>query len=199
MKKTLISLISAAMFLTNSPCNSQSLYTEQDREYMQTIIDVRESSEARGYSLLVDKQARRAYLFKKGEIDTTFNVGLSIRPEGDKLYEGDEKTPEGFYKIKKEKDSSSRRRWSKYQLALLLDYPNSQDWKEFYEAKSKGLVPENVSSPGSNIEIHIGDDFRNWTLGCIAVSEKGMKVLMKRLDEGDSVGIIGYSPIKLEN
>nr|MBA4405034.1 hypothetical protein [Nanoarchaeum sp.] len=189
----LINLLSVATLLLSTQSYSESLNLEQDRRYSETVRRVIEDSRRSGYSLLVNKQDREAYLFQNGSIDTTFNVGLSIKPEGDKLYEGDGKTPEGVYRIDEVKDGTPGKT-SRFGLALLLNYPTSNDKKEFLEAKSKGLVPDEINSPGSYIEIHSGPDNIDWTIGCVAISEEGMSLLVKKLRMKSTVGIIGYLP-----
>lgn len=193
----LINLLSVATLLLSTQSYSQSLSSEQDRRYTETVSRVIEDSRRNGYSLLVNKRDREAYLFQNGSIDTTFNVGLSIKPEGDKLYEGDGKTPEGVYRIDVVKDGTPGKT-SQFGLAFLLNYPTQHDKKEFLEAKSKGLIPDGIKSAGSAIEIHTGPDYKDWTIGCVAISEEGMEFLIERLEMKSTVGIIGYLPEKFQ-
>ena len=133
-------------------------------------------------------------MFNDGEIDTTFSIALGGNPVGDKLYEGDQKTPEGIYKITWRRDGTPGNK-SSFDLAFLINYPLPQDRIEFENAKTQGRIPPNVTNPGGHIEIHAGPDNYDWTLGCISIRKKGMQYLMdQKIGSGDYVGIVGEIP-----
>ncbi|MDH3350269.1 MAG: L,D-transpeptidase family protein [Gammaproteobacteria bacterium] len=119
--------------------------------------------------VVVDKSDRQLLLIKDGEVFRTFEVALGIRPVGDKKREGDFRTPEGSYLL------DTRNPNSEFFLSIHVSYPNSQDVRE---ARARGL------DPGGAIMIHGQPNeptrsetyyrTRDWTNGCIAVSNSDM-------------------------
>ena len=127
----------------------------------------------------VDKSERILKLIHEGEAFRTYPVSLGDSPRGHKLYEGDERTPEGLYLI------DGRNPNSHYHLSLSISYPNSRD---VARARSRGL------DPGGLIMIH-GTPERgkprrsDWTDGCIAVSNAAMEEIWQLVDEGTLIEI----------
>jgi len=119
--------------------------------------------------VVIDKSDRKLYLIQDGEPFRIFNIALGIRPNGDKEYEGDFRTPEGTYVL------DTRNPRSEYFLSIHVSYPNRQDVRE---ARAKGL------DPGGAIMIHGQPNLptrseayyrtQDWTNGCIAVSNSDM-------------------------
>lgn len=122
--------------------------------------------------IVVIKSARKLMLVRAGTAFRTFPIALGARPEGPKREAGDSRTPEGNYLI----DGFNDR--SRYCRALHISYPNAEDLRR---ASVAGL------SPGGNIEIHgmpaQFDDYdpvtfpKDWTDGCIGVSNRAIKVI----------------------
>jgi hypothetical protein len=73
----------------------------------------------------------------------------------------------------------------------MLDYPNSEDWTRFKQARQEGRIPGR-SAIGGLIEIHghggRGDD---WTNGCVALTNAEMDFLASRVRTGTPVTIVG--------
>jgi murein L,D-transpeptidase YafK len=96
-------------------------------------------------------------------------------PLGDKLREGDKRTPEGIFKIRSKYPHKS---WTRF---IWIDYPNNESWKKHKAAKANGLIPRDASI-GGEIGIHgvppgydEAVDYRqNWTLGCISMKNKDL-------------------------
>lgn len=133
--------------------------------------------------LLVNKLARTLTLYKKGKEIAVYQIGLGKFGLSDKLYAGDEATPEGRYKIVK-KIAQSR-----YYKALLLDYPNEYDKRRFSQAKTNGLIPRQATI-GGLIEIHGGgNDFL--TNGCVGVENSVMDKIFPEVAVGTVVAIVG--------
>jgi murein L,D-transpeptidase YafK len=119
--------------------------------------------------VLVDKSERKLYLLVNDEVLRSFDIALGIRPTGDKLHEGDFRTPEGNYLL------DMRNPNSEYFLSIHVSYPNGQDIRE---ARARGL------DPGGAIMIHGQPNeptrseayyrTQDWTNGCIAVSNSDM-------------------------
>ena len=127
----------------------------------------------------VFKQARQMYLLHGEEVLSSHDVGLGFAPIGHKQFEGDGRTPEGSYLITKRNPDS------KYHLSIGIDYPRPAD---VARAQSMGL------SPGGDIFIH-GEDrlltnpFRDWTAGCIAVSNEEIELIYAMVRDGTPINI----------
>jgi murein L,D-transpeptidase YafK len=119
--------------------------------------------------VVVRKSDRRLELMHDGRVLRSFPVSLGANPEGHKEQEGDQRTPEGRYRL------DWRNVNSQFFLAIRVSYPNDEDIRR---ARARGV------SPGNNIMIHglpnqprhAIDDYRrqDWTDGCIAVSNSAM-------------------------
>jgi murein L,D-transpeptidase YafK len=119
--------------------------------------------------ILVEKGKRKLHLLLNGEAFKTYDIALGVVPNGDKVREGDQKTPEGVYRMDKRNPDSD------YFLSIHISYPNQQ---ERQEAKRSGV------NPGGQIMIHGQPNEPNysaayyrkedWTNGCIAVSNSDM-------------------------
>lgn len=109
---------------------------------------------------------------------------------GDKMEEGDRKTPEGWFKVVSKRPDS---RWSKF---ILLNYPNDSSYARFYRRKREGLIPQNATI-GNNIGIHgtyptgVGmvDIGLGWTDGCISLKPKDVDDLYRLVWPGTRVYI----------
>ncbi len=130
-------------------------------------------------------KSRRLLLVKQG--DHTLQkmpVALGRNPVGTKEMSGDNKTPEGKYII------DYRIEKSEYYKGLHISYPTG---KQTREAKEKGV------DPGGAILIHgtkpiwswLGQlhTWRDWTYGCIAVSNDEMDLLFKTVPVGSEIYI----------
>ena len=123
-------------------------------------------------------------LLSKGEVIKTYTIALGGDPVGPKERQGDNKTPEGIYTI------DGRNGNSGYHLALHISYPNEQDKMR---ARELGV------SPGGDIMIHgIKNGFseigaahaeRDWTEGCIAVTNREMEEIYQFVPNGTVVEI----------
>jgi murein L,D-transpeptidase YafK len=136
-------------------------------------------------SICIKKAKREMEIFSKGKLLKSYDVSLGSNPEGPKRFEGDCKTPEGLYSI------DFKNPESKYHLFLGISYPNADD-SAF--AKSHG------KSAGSAVGIHglpngsghIGRAHlkRDWTLGCIAVTNKEIEEIYEATDIGTPIFIM---------
>ncbi len=138
-------------------------------------------------AIVVVKEGHRMTLYDNGRAVRTFRVELGSNSAHDKLYAGDNATPEGQYRVTAKKGRGA----SKYYKALLLNYPNEEDRARFARLRRAGEIPRGVS-PGGLIEIH-GDGGRgkDWTNGCVAVTNREMDDLFNRVGVGTPVTIVG--------
>ena len=134
--------------------------------------------------IIVEKSVRQLSLYAQGQLLKTYNVSLGFQPEGKKQQESDGRTPEGVYAIDYKNPDSH------YHLSLHVSYPDANDSKN---AEKLGV------SAGGNIMIHgmkngysyIGKfhRFKDWTAGCIAVTDNEMDEIWQAVDEGTIIEI----------
>ncbi len=118
--------------------------------------------------VVVHKAERRLDLMRGDEVLRTFRVSLGLMPTGHKERSGDFRTPEGRYYL------TRRNARSDFFLSIQVSYPNDRDVRN---ARSNGW------DPGGAIMIHgLPNQLRrepeyygrDWTDGCIAVSNSDM-------------------------
>lgn len=130
------------------------------------------------------KSERKLFTYSKGKLLKTYQIALGKNPIGQKLKEGDGKTPEGYYEVIAKNPKSA------YHLSLKISYPNP---KQIEEAKKLSR------NPGGDIMIHgirngfgfIGksQSLIDWTKGCIAVSNKEIEEIYNSTSVGTKVEI----------
>lgn len=129
--------------------------------------------------LVLEKSKRQLHLLSNGKIIKTYKVSLGKNPVGHKTRESDGKTPEGAYLIDR------RNARSAYHRSLHISYPSADDIKQ---AQLAGV------SPGGDIMIHgLPNDFgflapfhqlKDWTQGCIAVTNKEIEEIWNNVSDG---------------
>lgn len=135
--------------------------------------------------LIVYKSKRQLQAFSDGQLVKTYKISLGRNPVGHKEFEGDKKTPEGVYLIYDKNPNSG------YHKNLGISYPNEKD-KEHASALGK--------SAGGDIKIHglrngtgcIGKlhRWRDWTAGCIALTNKEIDELYNATTIGARIEIL---------
>lgn len=137
--------------------------------------------------IVVDKLERRLDLFQGGRQVATFTAELGTNGLSVKTREGDGATPEGLYRVL----AKHRGAATLYHKALLLDYPNAEDRRRFVARQASGEIPAGAGI-GGLIEIHGGGGSgRDWTDGCVALSDSDMDVLYRQVDLDTQVVIVG--------
>ena len=135
----------------------------------------------------VYKEERLLQLCRGDSVLKEYQIALGKEPEGHKTREGDSRTPEGRYVL------DWRNPESRYHLSIHISYPNEKDEKR---ADSLRM------SPGGDIMIHgypegvsasmwsrywfLG---RDWTDGCIAVSNEAMVEIWASVKNGTAIDI----------
>lgn len=147
--------------------------------------------------IIVEKRARRLTLYSEGKRVRVFNVALGFEPSGDKVKQGDGRTPEGdFYVCMKNERS-------KFYLSLGLSYPNAEDaerglreglitraeHKQILDAIARGAKPPWDTALGGEIFIHGGGTASDWTWGCVALANENIKELFDVIPLGTNVRI----------
>jgi len=157
------------------------------RRWAQETID--ESRRTGGVAFLVSKLERKITIYKAGVAIASYDIGLGRYGLSDKLYAGDEATPEGKYRIIQRFPASD------FYKALLINYPNDEDKKTFAEARRRGLVPGQAGIGGA-IEIH-GGGKDSLTKGCVGLENRDMDRVYDMAREGTFVTIVGL--VSIEN
>lgn len=118
----------------------------------------------------VKKSERIFQVLGKGLVLKEYPCVLGEVPEGDKMMQGDRRTPEGTFGIR------SKRMHDKWHAFVWIDYPNVESRTRFTARLADGSIPGNAKI-GGEIGIHGVPDGMDhwisngsdWTFGCIAV------------------------------
>jgi murein L,D-transpeptidase YafK len=135
-------------------------------------------------NLVVFKSKRQLLAYSNGQLLKTYKISLGKQPIGSKVFEGDNKTPEGKYTINDKNANSICHK------NLGISYPNLKDIKN---AKDIG------KPAGGDIKIHgmlnnfgfIGK-FHRWidfTNGCIMVTDEEVDELFGAVKIGTPIEI----------
>ena len=134
--------------------------------------------------VVVAKSERTLTLLAQGKVIRTYKVALGGTPVGAKVQQGDHKTPEGHYILDRRNAKSS------YYKSIHVSYPNEQD---------KRQAAKNGVSPGGDIMIHgLPNGFgwlgathraRDWTDGCIAITDREMDEIWEMVADGTPIEI----------
>lgn len=134
--------------------------------------------------IVIEKAERRLTLYAGERRLASFFVSLGQEPVGAKQCRGDLRTPEGVYRV------SGRKADSEFHRALRLSYPSEADVER---ARAQGC------EPGGDIMIHgLRGNWgrfsrlhllRDWTLGCVAVTNEEIERIWQMVADGATVEI----------
>ncbi|MEO1220714.1 MAG: L,D-transpeptidase family protein [Pseudomonadota bacterium] len=132
--------------------------------------------------LIVDKSERMLVAYENGKpIRAYRGLQFGDAPMGHKRFQGDERTPEGLYRI------DWRNPQSRFHLSLRISYPNQAD---------EAFASQYGRSPGGDIFIHgqpnglrAGRMRGDWTDGCIALSNDEIEELWRIVPDGTPIEI----------
>ena len=137
--------------------------------------------------ILVDKVAHILYVYQSGKAIRSYAAEFGPNWMAHKERNGDRATPEGNYHITKEKANGN----TIYHKALLLDYPNAEDRRNFAIKKQKGILSRGTGI-GNLIEIHgKGGKGFDWTIGCVGLRDRDIDDLCRLVGTGTRVTIVG--------
>ena len=135
--------------------------------------------------VFVDKSDRVLKLMSDGKAIKSYRIALGGSPVGHKQQEGDQRTPVGVYTLDYKNENSIAHR------SIHISYPNTAD-KAY--AKKLGV------SAGGDIMIHgqmngfgylaLFNQRRDWTDGCIAVTNDEMDEIMAAVTLGTPIRIV---------
>ena len=135
--------------------------------------------------VFVDKSARTLQLLSDDKVIKSYHIALGGNPIGHKQQQGDQRTPVGNYTLDYKNEKSG------YYRSIHVSYPNAADKAR---AKSRGV------SAGGDIMIHgqkngfgafgILNQQRDWTEGCMAVTNDEMDEIMAAVKIGTAIEIV---------
>ena len=163
--------------------------------------------------VVVHKGQRRLWARCAGGAVVTLPVALGRAPEGPKRAMGDQRTPEGEYRV------AGPPRASRFHRFLPIDYPSIADADRalaegrlvrgehagIVAAHRNGRLPPANTSLGGGLGFH-GEGVRwrgesaalDWTDGCVALSDSDLDFLIARVGEGTPVSLLGAdAPVPL--
>ncbi|MEP6706758.1 MAG: L,D-transpeptidase [Pyrinomonadaceae bacterium] len=136
-------------------------------------------------TIVVKKGRRELLLFSDGKLVRTYHIALGLSPTGDKVRQGDRRTPEGsFYIFAKNAKSA-------FYLSLGLSYPNAEhaalglrdglitrpQYNQILNALKRKLTPPQNTVLGGDIYIHGNGAQSDWTWGCVALENEAIREL----------------------
>lgn len=148
--------------------------------------------------VVVRKSARNVALCNQGGVVANFQGGLGFSPVGDKVQEGDGKTPEGVFYVAGTLPNSQ------YYKAFLLSYPDKGDATRglnaglissaektaIDNAQNACTTPPQTTALGGYIELHGMGGSSDWTWGCVAVENSQIDQLWATLGVGDTIAVL---------
>jgi murein L,D-transpeptidase YafK len=139
---------------------------------------------AKATSIMVEKNKHLMIVYSNGDVLRVYHVSLGRGHISAKQREGDNRTPEGRYII------DSKNAHSTFYKSLHISYPSAQD---IAHARLQGVPP------GGAVMIHgLRNDLkwlgslhrlRDWTKGCIAITDAEMDELWPLVDAGTPIEI----------
>jgi murein L,D-transpeptidase YafK len=147
--------------------------------------------------IVVKKQQRQLLVFSEGKLVRTYRIGLGLNPDGDKVRQGDRRTPEGDFYIFTKNDKSA------YYLSLGLSYPNDVaaerglrdhlinrvQYDTIMRALRAQKAPPQNTLLGGDIYIHGNGAGSDWTWGCVALENDDIRELFNAVSVGTPVKI----------
>jgi murein L,D-transpeptidase YafK len=134
--------------------------------------------------VVVLKKERTLQLVNRGKVVKTYKIALGGDPIGPKTRQGDHKTPEGTYFL------DFRNAHSQFHKAIHISYPSARDRAV---ARAQGF------SPGGDVFVHglpnglgymgAAHRLKDWTDGCIAVTNEEIDEIWKSVADGTPIEI----------
>lgn len=148
-----------------------------------------EPSPDRITEIRIDKSDHTLELRAGDRLMKRYKVAIGPGGSGPKLYEGDQRTPVGTYRV-------SSRIKGLFHRFLVVSYPNDEDRVRFAGLKREGKVPAGRGI-GHSIGIHgVGSASlagvhkeSDWTLGCIALDDDEIDEVARLVPDGTKIVI----------
>jgi murein L,D-transpeptidase YafK len=124
----------------------------------------------RADTILIVKHERKLYLLRDNSLLRSFRIALGLSPTGAKEREWDFRTPEGSYII------DFRQEHSHYFKALHISYPSAADLKrsaaQHQRVGGDIFIHGEPNQPTKPVSYY---KTRDWTNGCIALSDEDLQ------------------------
>jgi len=147
--------------------------------------------------ILVKKAERKLFLYSGSTLVRTYRIGLGLSPLGDKVRQGDRRTPEGDFYIFTKNDQSA------FYLSLGISYPNAahaerglrdklitkSQYDTIMQALEAHKTPPQNTKLGGDIYIHGNGAGSDWTWGCVALENEDIRELFNAVPVGTPVTI----------
>lgn len=177
MKSLLARIVLAALCLTGF--GPVAVAAENNAVYKMARLSLPKADR-----VVVLKSERKLYLMANNKVMRTYRIALGRYARGQKIREGDARTPEGSYTL------DFKLRDSGFYRAIQISYPNERD---IVRARNLGV------DPGGQIMIHglpnqmraddVGHPTLDWTQGCIAVTNREIDEIWRLVDLGTPIEI----------
>ncbi len=161
--------------------------------------------------LVAWKSRYRMGLYSKGKLEKIYVIGLGKKPLGHKQMQGDNRTPEGEYRITQKSRGPFSGPYAQFLGVgwLRINYPNNTDAVNGFQkgliteqqkndiiaAEKSGKEPPKNTKLGGGIGIHgwwgewPGKDRQNLTWGCISVQNSQLDELYRHVNVGTKLVI----------
>jgi murein L,D-transpeptidase YafK len=147
--------------------------------------------------IVVKKEERKLFLYSGDKLVRTYRIGLGLSPLGDKVRQGDRRTPEGDFYIFTKNDKSA------FYLSLGISYPNAThaarglrdglinrtQYDTIMQALNAHRAPPQNTKLGGDIYIHGNGSRSDWTWGCVALEDADVRELFNAVTVGTPVTI----------
>lgn len=164
-------IFAVLVVMTNLSCSTE-LRKDQKSFDSTPLSEILSNNEIKTeeLSVLIDKSDYQLSIIHADTVVKWYPVVLGYNPVGDKMQEGDYKTPEGVFGVR---DKYPHKNWKYF---IWIDYPNEESWKRFEQRKKDGTISKDAKI-GGEIGIHgtpeggdgLINDGQNWTFGCISL------------------------------
>ena len=147
--------------------------------------------------IIVKKAQRKLFLYSDDKLVRTYRIGLGLSPVGDKVRQGDRRTPEWDFYIFTKNDKSA------FYLSLGVSYPNAThaerglrdglitnaQYNTIMQALDSHKTPPQNTKLGGDIYIHGNGASSDWTWGCVALENDDIRELFNSVNVGTPVTI----------
>lgn len=160
-------------------------------DYLRAVDSIKQPA------IYVYKEKRRMYVLDDDVLVREYAIGLGPQAKGDKIKEGDGRTPEGGFTV------CGKNPQSRFGKSLALNYPTLKhaqnalfaglisvaQYREISAAFQHTHIPPWNTALGGEIFIHGGGAHGDWTNGCVALYDSDMQELFMLAKVGTPITI----------
>lgn len=184
-------------WLVTDAITPDNRYVGPDGAWVQTssIDPVWMSQKSQGTSVVIfDRSDHMLEVWSNGQKIYTC-LGTSSKNDGDKVQQGDSRTPLGEFYI------CQKNTQSQYYKSLGLSYPDiphaqaglengiigQEDYNRIVSAIEQGITPPWDTALGGEIMIHGERNMQDWSQGCITISNEDIDAIWPLVEVGTAV------------